>query len=82
MEQDEDGGRKITKEGQRELDTVAVQAYSNRFGAFFKHENILVFEGSLFEGSDWQICSDLRRSAQIGACLRRSVQICAVLGRA
>jgi len=26
VEQDEDGGRKITKEGQRELDTVAVQA--------------------------------------------------------
>eukprot|EP00928_Gymnodinium_smaydae_P001959 TRINITY_DN106_c0_g1_i4.p2 TRINITY_DN106_c0_g1~~TRINITY_DN106_c0_g1_i4.p2 ORF type:complete len:191 (+),score=62.54 TRINITY_DN106_c0_g1_i4:67-573(+) len=26
VEQDEEGGRKITKEGQRELDTVAVQA--------------------------------------------------------
>eukprot|EP00929_Paragymnodinium_shiwhaense_P102504 TRINITY_DN656_c0_g1_i1.p1 TRINITY_DN656_c0_g1~~TRINITY_DN656_c0_g1_i1.p1 ORF type:complete len:162 (-),score=62.46 TRINITY_DN656_c0_g1_i1:75-560(-) len=26
VEQDENGGRKITKEGQRELDTVAVQA--------------------------------------------------------
>ena len=26
VEQDEDGGRMITKEGQRELDTVAVQA--------------------------------------------------------
>merc|ERR1712014_155251 len=26
VEQEEDGGRKITKEGQRELDTVAVQA--------------------------------------------------------
>ena len=26
VEQDESGGRKITKEGQRELDTVAVQA--------------------------------------------------------
>jgi len=26
VEQNEDGGRKITKEGQRELDTVAVQA--------------------------------------------------------
>jgi len=26
IEQDENGGRKITKEGQRELDTVAVQA--------------------------------------------------------
>merc|ERR1711896_16831 len=26
IEQDEEGGRKITKEGQRELDTVAVQA--------------------------------------------------------
>eukprot|EP00747_Dinoflagellata_sp_TGD_P161628 gnl/TRDRNA2_/TRDRNA2_178285_c0_seq1.p2 gnl/TRDRNA2_/TRDRNA2_178285_c0~~gnl/TRDRNA2_/TRDRNA2_178285_c0_seq1.p2 ORF type:complete len:159 (-),score=43.55 gnl/TRDRNA2_/TRDRNA2_178285_c0_seq1:56-532(-) len=28
VEQDENGGRKITKEGQRELDTVAVQAVS------------------------------------------------------
>ena len=26
VEQDEEGGRMITKEGQRELDTVAVQA--------------------------------------------------------
>ena len=26
VEQDEEGGRKIIKEGQRELDTVAVQA--------------------------------------------------------
>lgn len=26
VENDEDGGRMITKEGQRELDTVAVQA--------------------------------------------------------
>jgi len=26
VEQDENGGRRITKEGQRELDTVAVQA--------------------------------------------------------
>merc|ERR1719161_1893327 len=29
VEQSEDGGRKITKEGQRELDTVAVQAMAD-----------------------------------------------------
>merc|ERR1719224_94790 len=32
VEQDEDGGRKITREGQRELDTVAVQAAGEEEG--------------------------------------------------